>query len=86
MEEISRLISRLGREQPRNPTVIALVEAVRLYGLTTSLTQSNLLDAKSNGEKFDKKSYQRDYMRKRRHDAKVQQAGSSQAGVTQAQG
>lgn len=54
-------VSRLVREMPRNPAVIEVEQELR----AALASQSNGLD-NANKPKFDKKTYQRDLMRKRR--------------------
>lgn len=65
-QELIAAIGRLVRDMPRNPTVIEVNEALN----RALASQSNTLDKSSNKAPFDKKTYQRDLMRKRRADEK----------------
>ena len=58
LEDLARLV----REMPRNPVVIEVEQELK----AALASQSNTLDKQANKPRFDKKTYQRDLMRKRR--------------------
>lgn len=65
-QELIAAVGKLLREQPRNPTAIEVSEALK----AALEHQSNSVRQQSNKPPFDKKTYQRDLMRKRRADEK----------------
>lgn len=62
-------LARLVRAMPRNPDLMILDRAIK-ENIAASLTQSNTLDSASN-KRFDRKTYMRDYMRKKRASCKT---------------
>jgi hypothetical protein len=61
-QELIAAIGKLLRDMPRNPTAIEVGEALN----RALASQSNRSLDKANKAPFDKKTYQRDLMRKRR--------------------
>lgn len=77
--ELRAVIERL-RRSTRNTDVLDICDALEARLATQALApQSNTLDKPSNKAPFDKKTYQRDLMRKRRAEdkRKKQQANAN---------